>query len=150
MEFQRAKPVEVSAAFDRKPSEVTDVPWLHAKRKSGTYPAATENCGKWLVFAPLSQIDELWAKIKLATEEGQLGISAKVATARPNPNAANPDSKVICVYTYDWTDEQDVRRVRQELRALGITSKIPYKADEDTSAGRYANRGHKRISKYRE
>ncbi len=49
--------------------------------------------------------------------------------------------KVICVYTYDWTDEADVRRVRQELRALGITSKIPYKTDDDTNAGRYSSQG---------
>jgi len=150
MKFQRKRPGESSAAVHLKPSEVTDAYWLYAERKIGTYPAATENSGKWLVFVPLSQIDEVWAKIKLATEEGRLGSSAKVATARLNPNAANPDTKVICVYTYDWTDEQDVKRVRQELRQLGITSKIPYKADEDTYAGRYAVQGHKRISKYYE
>jgi hypothetical protein len=136
--------------LDKKPSEVMCTYWLHAERKSGTYPEATENCGKWLVFVPALQIDEVWANIKLATEEGRLGSSAKVATARPNPNATNPDTKVICVYTYDWTDEEDVRQIRQELRQLGITSKIPYKADEDTYAGKYAIQGHKRISKYYE
>src|SRR5262245_15869141 len=139
MKPQRKKPAEAPVAVDPKPSEETDVYWLHAARKTGSYPASTENCGKWLVFVPLSQIDEVWAKIKLATEEGRLGSAAKVGTARPNPNATNRASKVICVYTYDWTDEADVRRVRHELRALGITSKIPYKADEDTYAGRYAN-----------
>ena len=133
-----------------KPSEVFDQFWLYAERKAGTYLAATENCGKWLIFVPLVQVDEVWAKIKLATEEGKLGSSAKVATAIPNPNATNPDTKVICVYTYDWTDEQDVRRIRQELRQLGITSKIPYKADEDTHAGKYTVQGHRRISKYYE
>ncbi len=150
MKPQRKKPAEVPAAVDPKPSEVTDAYWLHAERKTGTYPADTENCGKWLVFVPVAQIDEVWARIKLAIEEGRLGSSAKVATARPNPNATNPDSKVICVYTYDWTDEEDVRRVRHELRVLGIISKIPYKADAETYAGRYANQGHKRISKYYE
>lgn len=79
-----------------------------------------------------------------------LGSSAKVAAARPNPNPTNSDTKVICVYTYDWTDKEDVQRVRQELRQLGITSKIPYKADVDTYAGRYAVQGQKRISKYYE
>jgi hypothetical protein len=150
MKYQRKKAGEVPVAIDAKPSEVTEAFWLYARRKTGTYPADTENCGKWLVFVPLSQIDEVWAKIRLATEEGRLGSSSKVATARPNPNATNPDTKVICVYTYDWTDEEDVRRVRHELRTLGITSKIPYKADEDTYAGRYANRGHKNLSKYNE
>jgi hypothetical protein len=44
---------------------------------------------------------------------------------------------MICVFTYDWTDAEDVLRVRQALRDLGITKKLGYKADEDTRAGRY-------------
>lgn len=134
----------------KKPSEVFDSPWLSVKRKQGRYPKPTENSGKWLIFIPLSQIDAVWEEIKTATEEGRLGSSAKVATAHPNPNATSPDTKVICVYTYDWTDEADVRRIREELRSLGITSKIPYKADQETHSGQYANRGSKRISKYYE
>jgi hypothetical protein len=132
------------------PSQMTDEYWLYATRKRGQYPKATTKSGKWLVFVPVSQVDEVWVKIKDATEEGRLGDSAKVATAKPNPNSSDPSKKVICVYTYDWTDEEDVRRIRDELRALGIVSKIPYKTDGDTSAGRYAKRGHKRISKYYE
>ena len=148
MKARRRRSARVPEAAGPRPSEETDTYWLRAERKAGTYPASGDNRGKWLVFVPVPQIDEVWAKVKLATEKGMLGSSAKVATARPNPNAKNPDSRVICVYTYDWTDEEDVRRVRQELRVLGITSKIPYKADEDTYAGRYAIRGHDRISKY--
>jgi hypothetical protein len=150
MKPRRKAPPKVSAPADPKPSEVTDSFWLQADRKTGTYPVDSENCGKWLVFVLMAQIDDVWAKIKLATEEGRLGSSAKVATAMPNPNATNATSKVICVYTYDWTDEADVKRIRQELRELGITSKIPYKADEDTYAGKYAIQGNKRISKYYE
>jgi hypothetical protein len=132
------------------PSEVTDSYWLHAERKKGTYPEHSENGGKWLIFVPLSLVNAVWEKIRRATEEGNLGGSAKVATARPNPNATNPNTKVICVYTYDWTDENDVKRIREELRQLGVTSKIPYKADQETYSGMYANRGNKRISKYYE
>jgi hypothetical protein len=133
-----------------KPSEVTDSYWLSAERKLGAYPNHAENGGKWLVFVPASQVDEVWDKIKRATEDGKLGSSAKVSTARPNPNTKDPNAKVICVYTYDWTDEKDAKRVREELRRLGISSKIPYKADNDTFAGKYANRGSTRISKYYE
>jgi len=140
----------VFASREPRPSQVKHEYWLYAERKSGDYPKATTNSGKWLIFAPISQIDGLWTKIKLATEDGRLGDLAKVATARPNPIATNPRTKVICVYTYDWTDEADVRRVREELRALGITSRIAYKADSDTDAGRYSRLGHKRISKYYE
>jgi hypothetical protein len=134
----------------QKPSEVTDLYWIDATRKQGTYPEHSENGGKWLIFVPLQHVDDVWEKIRLATEQGSLGSSAKVSTARANPNATNSEAKVICVYTYDWTDEHDVRRIREELRQLGIKSKIPYKADQETASGMYANRGNKRISKYYE
>ena len=130
-----------------KPTEVTDVYWIYAIRNIGMYPAATDQSGKWLVFVPVSQVDEVWAKIKLATEEGKLGGASKVSTGLSNPNAAEPENKVICVYTYDWTDEEDVTRVREELRNLGITHKIPYKSDEDTLQGKYRVTGHTKISK---
>lgn len=133
---------------ESKPAQVTDYYWIFAHRKSGEYPKPTTRSGKWLVFVDKKDIDDVWAKIKKAVEEGKLGSEAKVATAKPNPHATNPNTKVICVYTYDYADEQDVRRIREELRKLGITTRIPYKADEDTSSGKYRITGHTRISKY--
>ena len=130
------------------PSQVTDEYWLFAERKQGMYPPHSKSGGKWLIFVPFERIDQVWSKIRLATEAGRLGEMSKVATAKDNSNATNSSAKVICVYTYDWTDEEDVMRIRQELRQLGITRKIPYKADEDTESGKYANQGTKRISKY--
>lgn len=143
--------IEASLPYsEAKPSEVTDVYWIYAKREKGKYPTSTQRSGKWLVFVNIDDVDEVWEKIKKATREGQLEGSAKVATAKQNPNATNPNTKVICVYTYDWSDEKDVKRVRDELRKLGITNKIPYRADEDTLSGKYRVRGHIKISKYYE
>lgn len=136
--------------LERKPSQVTDAYWIHAERKTGKYPEATDRSGKWLIFVPLEKVDEVWERIKTATEDGRLGDSAKVATARPNPNAIDAAKKVICVYSCDWEDREDVMRIRAELRVLGITWKIPYKTDEDTSSGKYRVAGHTRISKYYE
>ncbi len=133
-----------------KPSETTSVFWIYAKNGRGNPPKFTQRSGKWLIFVDSKDVDEVWAKIKDATEIGKLGDSAKVATAKPNPVSKNPEKKVICVYTYDWTDEKDVRRVREELRSLGIINKIPYKTDEDTLNGRYRIKGYTRISKYYE
>ena len=142
--------VEVSSLyFNAKPSQVTEVYCIYALRKKGKYPEATSRSGKWLVFVDVDDVDEIWTKIKKAVEDGKLGDSAKVATAKPNPHATSL-AKVISVYTYDWTDERDVRRVREELRKLGIMEKIPYKADEDTLSGKYRVIGHTRISKYYE
>ena len=71
-----------------------------------------------------------------------------MATARHNSNAMGSNARVICVYTYDWTDEADVLRIREELRKLGIINKVPYKSDQDTIEGKYKLTGHERISKY--
>ncbi len=140
----------LSPYSDAKPSEVTEVYWIFARRKKGEYPRSTLLSGKWLVFVDVKDVDGVWAKVKKATEEGRLGGFSKVSSAKPSPLAVSPDVKVICVYTYDWTDEEDVMRIREELRKLGITGKIPYKADEDTLKGRYMIKGHKGISKYYE
>ena len=133
-----------------KPSEVTDIYWIYAIRKRGRYPKAIPRSGKWLIFVDPENVDEVWPKIKKAVEEGKLGNSAKVSTAKPNPLAGKSRAHVICVYTYDWTDENDVKRIREKLRKLGITNKISYKADEDTLKGKYRITGHRRISKYYE
>jgi len=130
-----------------KPSEVTDRYWLEAFRKKGHYRNKTVNSGKWLVFVKVEELDETWERIKKATEDGKLGDRSKTGTMKPNPHAKSR-AKVICVYTYDWTDKADVKRIREGLRKLGITGKIPYKADEDTFSGKYAIRGDTKIAKY--
>ena len=101
-----------------------------------------------MIFVDESEIDTWWTTIKEATQNGRLGDASKVSTARPNPSASNPNQRVMIVYTYDWTDEMDVMRVREELRKLGVTWKIPSKSDEDTMSGKYRVRGDTRISKY--
>ena len=142
---------EVSSSYsDARPSEVTEVYWIFAWRKKGEYPKSAHLSGKWLVFVDVKDVDGVWAKVKKVTEEGRLGGCSKVSTLKPSHLAVSPDVMVICVYTYDWTDEEDVLRIRDELRKLGITGKIPYKADEDTLKGRYMIKGQKGISKYYE
>ena len=128
---------EAEPFVDRLPSEVADVPWIYIKRKQGEYPATTPKSGKWLLPLRPEKLDEVWPSVKQATEEGKLGQGSMAATAKPNPRASRSVEKMICVFTYDWTDAEDVRRVRQALRDLGITKKLRYKTDEDTRAGRY-------------
>lgn len=147
----KARQREVCAPYsESRPSEVTEVPWIYAKNKTGNYPAATSKSGKWLIFVNVANIDAFWAKIKRATESGRLGQDSKVATAWENPNAQDPRKRVVCVYTCDWTNEKDVRRVRAELKSLGVEWKISYKSDEDTLKGKYRVTGATRISKYYE
>ncbi len=148
-EMMLSKQREVALAFkDSNPSEVTEVFWIYADREVGEYPEPTAQCGKYCVFEPVATIDEVWRKIKRATEDGLLGSSSKVATARPNENAKDDKKRVICVYTYNGDDADDRLRVREELRKLGIERALPYKKDAATLAGKYQVKGDQRISAY--
>ena len=127
------------------PSQVTDEWWLTVHAEHGEErpvradPAhhGESTVGKWLVFVPVRYIDQYWHVTRQAVRDGTLGPAAKVATARPHPRQSDPTRRVIVVYTVDWTDEDDVRRVLQALRALGVTWRITYKTDEDTDRGIY-------------
>lgn len=118
------------------PSKIFDRYWLYAHRtqKQDEYPLPTPFGGKWLLFAPWEQLDVLWKHIKHATKQGLLGGSAKVSTAKPNQHARDPAQGVICVYTYDARDKEDLQRIKQQLLALGCPS-LEYKTNQATREG---------------
>lgn len=92
--------------------------------------------GKWLVFTPPDDHDDVWDKIRAATEIGGLGYAAKAATALQG-QANRAGALVTCVYTHDYEDHDDVRRVLAALRGLGVESRLSYKSDEATLQGTY-------------
>ena len=55
---------------------------------------------------------------------------------------------MICVYTYDYHDYDDIFRIREALRQLGYDDPLCYKADHDTVHGRYAHLGDQVITYY--
>ncbi len=115
--------------------------WIQAKREIGDYPAPSERSGKWICFTNEMDAEEMWRLVASATKAGRLGSFSDMGPVRK-------DTRVIEVHTHDWTDEDDVRRVRMELRRIGYVDRIPYKADAETVAGVYKQTGYKRISKY--
>jgi hypothetical protein len=136
--------------MNKKPSVEKNDYWIYEHRRKGVYPAHTEYGGKWLLFVNKDEVDVLWEVIKDLTGNGMLGGESKVSTAKVNPNAVDPDKKVICVYTYDYRDKDDVMRIRQVLRSVGIINKIPYKTDQATLNNEYRKGGSKKISVYYE
>lgn len=106
------------------PSKVGGVYWIEAKRQTDG-PAPTPRAGQWVITTRLSEVDALWARVKAATEAGQLGYKSKVSTA-PRAGSIDLDSRVICVVTADADDLADVARVREALRALGISGDLVY------------------------
>ncbi|TEY42349.1 hypothetical protein BOTCAL_0393g00080 [Botryotinia calthae] len=86
----------------------------------------------WMIFCPPSEVNEIWAAIAKATSTNSLGISAKVA---PNDgNGLLQKSRLMCIYTEDFSDKMDVYRVLKAIRELGLVDRtlrgaIYYKAD---------------------
>ena len=117
-----------------QPSRFTRDHYLHATAPSAG-DVKTPRPGKWLIFVSRSRVDALWETIRRAVERGRLGHAAKVSTALPEPTARDPKKHVIAVYTGDENDAVDVRRVRDALRGLGVTWRIPYKSDAAALAG---------------
>jgi hypothetical protein len=129
------------------PTKTTQTYWI-VQDAPGSAPEAIEDekAGKWLIFQEPDQVDSVWKKVRDATVALELGISAKVSTAKPNPDSRD-NRKVIYIYTRDWSDEPDVMRVREKLRGLGFVDRIGYKRNIETFAGEYAKKG-KRVTYY--
>ena len=81
--------------------------------------------GKWLIYESQEEINDVWKTIASSTLKNELGIDAKVATALQ----AGSGKSVICVYTRNYLDLEDVKRVRKKLMELGFTHKLYYKPD---------------------
>ncbi|GAB1735386.1 hypothetical protein NU219Hw_g3020t1 [Hortaea werneckii] len=87
--------------------------------------------GKWMLFPSPDDLPRTWRLVAEATAAGKLGPVTKVATHDPS---STKDERVICVYTFDFTDIKDVHRVLNELAELGLCGPrdqrgIFYKAD---------------------
>jgi len=74
-------------------------------------------CGKWMLFPSSTDLPRYWRVVAEATSQGRLGPVSKVGTYDPYDGK---DETLICVYTYDFTDMPDVRRVLDELLELNL------------------------------
>lgn len=71
--------------------------------------------GKWMLFPSNDQLDDTWSAVARATAKGTLGAGAKVASY-----SGRPDRRLICVYTEDFSNKEDVRRVLVKLVEMGL------------------------------
>jgi hypothetical protein len=90
--------------------------------------------GKWMLFPTVDRVDEFWASVAEATAKGELGIETKVATDAKEGGSGG--TRLICIYTHDYEDKEDVRRVLLKLIDLGLLDEkgrpIYYKCDAFT------------------
>ena len=128
--FEQQNPGKAVGTITRKLSPYRDqleVDLLNTAKKFGV------TSGKWMLFPKLDDLPRVWCLVTEATAEGKLGPTSKVGTW--SPEDAIKGCTLICVYTKDFTDLDDVKRVMRALIELGITtreSKIYYKCDAYT------------------
>lgn len=94
-----------------------------------------------MLFPSPADVDQCWGLVAEATANRELGSAAKVA-----PDDGSGGDRLICVYTKDFSDLADVKRVVERLKAMGLLRKkglglsdedrgIYYKADAFTQLG---------------
>lgn len=108
--------------------------WVKMKSDASVYP----NAGKWLIFVSRKWAASAWAKVAQATHDGELGVAAKISTAWGS-DMKGASSLVICVYTRDADDKENIMHVREKLREMGWEKELRYKRDDTTRAGFYGS-----------
>lgn len=94
--------------------------------------------GKWMLFPSVEQLDQTWRAVVEGVVDNKLGTAAKVATGESD---RDPSARLICVYTKDFSDVKDVRRVLDKLVEMGLVQSngdargIYYKYDAYTHLG---------------
>lgn len=73
--------------------------------------------GKWMLFPEPTEVDDVWAVVARATANNELGIAAKVA---PRVREAPTKARLVCIYTADFADKDDVGRVLGRMKNLGL------------------------------
>jgi hypothetical protein len=87
--------------------------------------------GKWMFFPSVDYVDSVWKTVVTALDKGELGEAAKVAT-----DDGSGQARLTCVYTEDFTDKEDVKRVLKTLVEKKLVDEearpIYYKCDAYT------------------
>jgi hypothetical protein len=84
-----------------------------------------------MLFPQLADVSRMWRFVVDGVTNNRLGPTAKVA-----PDSGKAGDRLICVYTKDFRDKEDVLRVLQELISMGVAvttgRPVYYKSDSYT------------------
>lgn len=76
-------------------------------------------CGKWMLFPEPNAVDDVWAVVARATAANELGVAAKVSP-KAEDSERQGSARLICIYTRDFQDKDDVARVLGRMRELEL------------------------------
>ena len=92
-------------------------------------------CGKWMLFPHEDDASGVWKRVVGAVIEGKLGTAAKIAT----DSDGGKGTRLICIYTKDFSDEADVKRVVLQLQKMDLLPKNGYSIHYKCDAYTYLN-----------
>jgi hypothetical protein len=118
-----------------KPSQVLDRNWVTSSHYFSW--CSSYWSGKWIIFLPLAELDEAYQKVWEAFHNDKFGPMIKCSTGVKNDRQVDCKEAMIVIYTNDFNDAVDLRRVLKDIRELGFSSKIFYKRDHETFKGIY-------------
>ena len=100
----------------------------------------TEDLGKWMIFRPKEDIENIWEKAKKCYKSNSLnGVThMKCSTRKDNERASSENTGVIILYCPDSHNENHIKRIGTKiLEIFPCTDNeyIYYKTDEQTLAG---------------
>jgi hypothetical protein len=70
-----------------------------------------------MLFTSPQRVNETWAIVAHAVATNQLGQLAKVA---PRDASSSRTERLICIYTKDFSDKEDVVRVLRKIKDLDL------------------------------
>lgn len=110
------------------PSKDFSNSWKSVSSPGLTHFKSNEHTGKWCIVLTSGEVDKAWEVISDLVKSGQL-LFAKVSTAL---GAKRTRTYVICIYTLDWSNHEDLERTRKVLFDAGFTQPLNYKRDIET------------------
>ena len=114
-QIEAAMPGKAKGTITRKVSHLRkqlEVDILKTAQKKGCTK------GKWLLFVGIADVDYAWGRVANGTAENELGMAAKVAAN--GGEDSDRKGRLICVYTKDFDNKEDVRRVLKKMKELGL------------------------------
>jgi len=110
------------------PTKLLSMTHIWSFRSGDAMPDLPDN-GKWMIFESADTVDRIWRVIKQATEQGKLGIAAKVSS-KGLADRSRTKKYLICVYTENYHDKEEITRVKSVLQALGVDTLHSYKTSQ--------------------
>ncbi|KAJ9625562.1 hypothetical protein H2203_004319 [Taxawa tesnikishii (nom. ined.)] len=108
-----------------------------ARPPSSRHIRSTLRLSKWTFLPDRDELARTWRLVAEGVVDGRLGTAATLATLDPTDPPGK--SRLVCFYTEDFSNTEDVRRVLKELVETGVAPRegrgIYYRCDAYTYFG---------------